>query len=145
MHLDGLQGGFSRTPGSADPPVPPLATSFVWETDQWVLLTGSRCRGLDGRFGLSGGPLLLVLCRMRSSVVLSAYSSCFLLIPDLCSWKHKFSNTTMELGLGYKYVSKRRGFPSLVSIVDGHILHLMTVNSTHKRVYLYICITNLAP
>ena len=35
----------------------------------------------------------------------------------------------MELGLGYKYVSKRHGFPSLVSIVDGHIMHLMTVNN----------------
>ena len=85
MHLDGLQGGFGRTPGSADPPVPPLATAFVWETDQWVLLSGSRCRGLDGQFGLSGGPLLLVLRRMRYSVTSSAYSSYFLLIPDLCS------------------------------------------------------------
>ena len=61
MHLDGAQGGFGRTLGSADPTLPPLAAAFIWETAQWVLLSGSRCRGLDGRFGLSGGPLLLVL------------------------------------------------------------------------------------
>ena len=38
------------------------------------------------------------LRRTRYFVTSSAYSSCFLLIPDLCSWKHKFSKTTMELG-----------------------------------------------
>ena len=35
----------------------------------------------------------------------------------------------------YKYVSKRYGFPSLVSIVDGHILHLTTINNTSKLAF----------
>jgi len=30
MHQDGTQGGFGRTPGSAGPTLPPLATVFLW-------------------------------------------------------------------------------------------------------------------
>ena len=71
--------------GSADPPVPPLATAFVWVAAWWVLMSDGRCQGLVGRFGLVCGPLLHVLHRTRSSATLSVYSSCFLLIPDLFS------------------------------------------------------------
>ena len=85
VYLDGSQGRFGRTTGLAGPTLPPLATVLLWYTSWWVLMSDGRCRGLVGRFGLSGGPLLLVLRRMRSSVVSVAYSSCFLLIPDLCS------------------------------------------------------------
>ena len=49
--------------GSADHPWPPPATAFVWVAAWWVLMSDGRCRGLVGRFGLSGGPLLLVLRR----------------------------------------------------------------------------------
>ena len=77
--------GFGRTHGSADHTLPPLATAFIWDTTWWVLLSGSRCRGFLGRFGLVCRPLLHVLRRTRSSVTLSVYSSCFLIIPDLCS------------------------------------------------------------
>ena len=85
MHLDRCLSGFGRTPGSADPTLPPLATVFLWYTAWWALKLVRWCRGFVGRFGLVCGPLLHVLRRMRSSVTLSAYSSCFLLIPDLCS------------------------------------------------------------
>jgi len=71
--------------GSADPPLPPLATVLLWYTAWWALVLICWCRGLIGRFGLSGGPLLHVLSRMRSSATLSMYYSCFLLIPYLCS------------------------------------------------------------
>ena len=83
MHLDGRQGRFGRTMGSADPPLVVLATAFLWVTDWWALRLVRRCRGFLGRFGLVCGPLLHVLCRMRSSENLSAYSSCFHLIFDL--------------------------------------------------------------
>ena len=85
MHLDGSQGRFGRTHGSTGPTLAPLATAFLRVTAWWALMLVRRCRGLVGRFGLSGGPLLHVLRRTRSSATLSAYSSCFLLIPDLCS------------------------------------------------------------
>jgi len=86
MHLDGTQGG-SVEPlvGSAGPTLPPLATVLLWETAWWALMSDSRCWGLVGRFGLSCGPLLLLLHRTRYFVTSPAYSSCFLLIPNLCS------------------------------------------------------------
>ena len=85
MHLDRCLSRFGRTPGSADPTLPPLATVLLWYTAWWALVLVRRCRGFVGRFGLVCGPLLHVLRRTRSSATLSAYSSCFLLIPDLCS------------------------------------------------------------
>ena len=85
LHLAGKQGGFGRTPGSAGPTLPPLTTVLLWYSACWVLMSDGRCRGLVGQFGLVCGPPLLVLRKMRSSVTSSAYSSCFLLIPDLCS------------------------------------------------------------
>ena len=106
----GLRGG------SADPTLPPLATVFLWHTAWWVLKLVRRWQGFVGQFGLVCGPLLHVLRRTRSSASLSVYSSCFLLIPDLCSWKHK-------------YASKRYGFSSFMNIVNGYISHLMTVNT----------------
>ena len=39
------------------------------------------------------------------------------------------SKTTMELDYWYKYVSKMYNFSLLLSIVGGHISHLMTVNT----------------
>ena len=78
MHLDGSQGRFGQTYGLAGPTVPPLATAFLWVTAWWVLVSGSRCRGLVGRFGLSSGSFFIVLHRMRSSVGSPAYSLCFL-------------------------------------------------------------------
>ena len=84
MHLDGNQGRFSRTMGSAGPTLVPQATAFFRVTAWWALMLVRRCQGPVSRFGLSGGPLLHELRRTRSSVTLSAYSSCFLLILDLC-------------------------------------------------------------
>ena len=69
MHLDGKQGWFGRTTGSAGPTSPPLATILLWYTAWWVLMSDGQCRGLVGRFGLSGGPLLLLLRRTRYSVI----------------------------------------------------------------------------
>ena len=46
--------------GSADPPVPPLATAFLRYTAWWVLMSDGRCRGLIGQFGLVCGPPLHV-------------------------------------------------------------------------------------
>ena len=37
-HLDGLQGGFGRSTGSANPLLPPFAIAFDWATDRWVLV-----------------------------------------------------------------------------------------------------------
>ena len=85
MHLDGSQGRFGRTYGPTGPTLAPLATAFLRVTAWWALMLIRQCRGPVGRFGLSGGPLLYVLRRTRSSVTLSAYSSCFLLILDLFS------------------------------------------------------------
>jgi len=85
MHLDWCLSRFGRTPGSAGLTLPPLANAFLWYTAWWVLMSDGRCRGFVGQFGLSGGPLLDMLRRTQSSVVSSAYSSCFLLILDLCS------------------------------------------------------------
>ena len=85
VHLDRNQGRFGRTMGSAGPTLAPLATVFLHVYSWWALMLVRRCRGLVGRFGLSGGPLLHVLRKTRSSVTLSVYSSCFLLISDLCS------------------------------------------------------------
>ena len=76
---------FGRTPSSAGPTLPPLPTILIWYTAWLALVLVRRCRGFVGRFGLSSGPLLHVLRRTRSFAALSAYSSCFLLIPDLCS------------------------------------------------------------
>ena len=76
---------FDRTPSSAGPTLLPLATVLLWYTAWWALMLIRQCRGPVGRFGLSGGPLLYLLRRTRSSVTLSTYSLCFLLIPDLCS------------------------------------------------------------
>ena len=45
---------------------------------------GTSVPGLVSRFALICGPLLHVLRRTRSSMTSSVYSSCFLLIPDLC-------------------------------------------------------------
>ena len=42
--------------GSADPPVPPLATALLWYTAWWVLMLDGWCRGLVGRLGLVCGP-----------------------------------------------------------------------------------------
>ena len=100
VNLDGSSAWFGRTSGSAGPTSPPLATVFLWVTAWWVLMSDGQCRGLVGRFGLSGGPLLLVLRRTRSSVNSSAYSSCFLLIPDLYFQKYKSSKTTVEVLYG---------------------------------------------
>ena len=58
MHLDGSQGRFGRTMGSAGPTLAPLATVFLRVSSLWVLMLVCRCRGPVGRFGLSGGPLL---------------------------------------------------------------------------------------
>ena len=41
--------------GSAGPPLAVLATAFLWVTDWWALVLVCRCRGLVGRFDLSGG------------------------------------------------------------------------------------------
>ena len=60
MHLDGKQGWFGRTTGSAGPTSPPLATVLLWYTAWWVLMSDGRCRGLVGRFGLVCGPPLHV-------------------------------------------------------------------------------------
>ena len=129
MHLHICLSRFGRTYGSAGPTLPPLATVFPWYTAWWVLMSDGRCRGLVDQFGLLGGPLLHVLRKTRSSATSSMYSSCFLLITDLYSWKDKFSKTTVQLGSWYKYVNKRHSFPSFVSIVDSQILHLTTVNN----------------
>ena len=59
MHLDGKQGRFGRTTGSAGPTMPPLATVLLWYIAWWVLMSDGRCRGLVGRFGLSGGPFFV--------------------------------------------------------------------------------------
>ena len=53
MHLDGKLGRFGRTT------LPPLATVLLWYTAWWVLMSDGRCRGLVGRFGLSGGPFFV--------------------------------------------------------------------------------------
>ena len=37
MHLDGRQGRFGRTMGSADPSLAILVTAFLWVTNWWVL------------------------------------------------------------------------------------------------------------
>ena len=58
MHLDGSQGRFGRTMGSAGPTLAPLATVFLRVSALWVLMLVCRCQGPVGRFGLSGGPLL---------------------------------------------------------------------------------------
>ena len=97
MHLDGSQGRFGRTHGSTGPTLAASATAFLWVTAWWALMLVHRCRGLVSRFALVCGPLLHVLRRTRSSTTSSAYSSCFLIL-DLCSWEHKSSKTTMELG-----------------------------------------------
>ena len=85
MHLDRSQGRFGRTMGSACPILVPLATVFLRVSAWWVLMLVRQCLGPVGQFGLSGGPLLLLLCRMQYSVTSSAYSLCFLLILDLFS------------------------------------------------------------
>ena len=85
MHLDRCLSRFGQTMGSAGPTLPPLATAFLWYTAWWVLMSDGRCQGFVGRFCLSGGPLLDMLRRMRSSVVSSMYFLYFLLILDLCS------------------------------------------------------------
>ena len=84
--------------GSAGPTLPPLPTVLLWYTAWWALVLVRRCRGFVGRFGMSSGPLLHVLRRTRSSTTLSAYSSCVLLIPNLCSRNHKSLKITVELG-----------------------------------------------
>ena len=85
MHMDRCLSRFGRTMGSAGPTLPSLATAFLWYTAWWVLMSDGWYQGLVGRFGLVCGPPLLMLRRTRSSVTLSVYSSCFCLIPDLCS------------------------------------------------------------
>ena len=97
-HLDGRWARFDRPMGLVGPTSPPLATALLWYNAWWGLVLIRRCRGFVGRFGLSSGSLLHVLRSTRSSTTLSAYSSCFLLIPDLCSGKHKSSKITVELG-----------------------------------------------
>jgi len=91
----------------------------------WYVGAGASLVGLVWFVGLFcmcyAGRDLLRLCLRILRV--------FLLIPDLCSWKHKSSKTTVELGYWYKYASKRYGFPSFMSIVDGHISHLTTINT----------------
>ena len=79
--------------GPADPSVPPLATALLWYTAWLVLMSGGRCRGLVDRFGLVCGPPLHVLCRTRSSVTLSAYSSCFLLISGMGACNPRITKT----------------------------------------------------
>ena len=86
MHLDGSPGRFGRTMGSAGPTLAPLATVFLRVSAWWVLMLVRRCRVPVGRFGQSGGPLLHVLRRTRSSVtfvcvffVFSCYSGLVLL------------------------------------------------------------------
>ena len=85
VHLDRNQGRFGRTMGSVGPTLAPPATVFLRVSALWVLMLVRQCLGPVGQFGLSGGPLLHVLHRMQFSVTLYAYSSCFLLISDLCS------------------------------------------------------------
>ena len=63
VHLDGSQGRFGRTHGSASPTLAPLATAFLHVSAWWALMLVRRCRGLFSRFGLSSGPLLHVLRR----------------------------------------------------------------------------------
>ena len=58
VHLDGSQGKFGRTHGSAGPTLVPLATAFLRVSSWWALMLVRRCRGPVGWFGLSGGPLL---------------------------------------------------------------------------------------
>ena len=58
VHLDGSQGRFGRTKGSAGSTLAPLATVFLRVSALWVLMLVYRCQGPVGRFGLSGGPLL---------------------------------------------------------------------------------------
>ena len=53
--------------GSADPPVPPLATTFVWVAAWWVLMSDGQCRGWVGRFGLVCGPPFA--CVMQDAIV----------------------------------------------------------------------------
>ena len=86
MHLDGSQGRFGRTYGPTGPTLAPLATAFLRVTAWWALMLIRQCRGPVGRFGLSGGPVLHVLCRTRSSAtfvcvffVFSSYSGLVLL------------------------------------------------------------------
>ena len=85
MHWTGACPGLAEPMVRPAPTLVPLATAFLWVTAWWVLVSGCRCRGLVDGFGLSSGPLLVVLRRTRSSATSSSYASCFLLIPDLCS------------------------------------------------------------
>ena len=47
---------FGLQVGSADPPLPPLASVLLWYTAWWVLMSDGWCRGLVGRFGQVCGP-----------------------------------------------------------------------------------------
>ena len=86
MHRDGRWARFGRPMGSAGPTSPPLATVLLWYTAWWALVLIRQCWGPVGLFGLSGGPLLHVLHRTRSSAtfvcvffVFSSYSGLVLL------------------------------------------------------------------
>ena len=85
MHLDGKQGWFGQTSGSAGPTSPLLATVLLWCTAWWVLMSDGRCRGLVGRFALVCGPPFSCYAGYDRPCLLSAYLSCFRIIPDLCS------------------------------------------------------------
>ena len=72
--------------GSADPPLPPLATVLLWYTAWWVLMSDGRCRVLVGLFGLVYGPPFvcvtldaIVYDFVCVSVVFSSYSGLVLL------------------------------------------------------------------
>ena len=45
MHLDGLQGWFGRTSGSAGPRAPPLAPPFILDTARWAPILSMSVSG----------------------------------------------------------------------------------------------------
>ena len=46
MHLDGLQGWFGQTSGSAGPRAPPLASPFIMDTARWAPILCTSVPGL---------------------------------------------------------------------------------------------------
>ena len=83
--------------GSADPPVPPLATAFLRYTAWWVLMSDGRCRGFVRQFSLSKIAHFVGETRDRIfRVFFSMFTSVFLIFHQWMPADHN-SQKLMEL------------------------------------------------
>ena len=94
MHLDGLQGWFGQTSGSAGPRAPPLTPPFVLDTTRWAPILCMSVPGLcTSVFLVKWAHLASVMQDEVFCVFMLRLMLFFPLIPSMGACKPKITKT----------------------------------------------------